>query len=112
MHLSLDVPAKTEEQNLVSEINSTTTISSGSPTALNQPSNSMATVKQSTFISCGKNFISNFKCGNASFLEGANSLENYRSTVVQSVNFFTSVYELCSNDNSSVLKQLMYPVYK
>lgn len=47
IHLSPDVPAKSEEQNLVSEINSTTTISSVNPTASNQPSNIMATMKQS-----------------------------------------------------------------
>ncbi|KFP67239.1 Fanconi anemia group J protein, partial [Cariama cristata] len=38
IHLSPDVPAKSEEQNLVSEINFTATISSINPTASNQPS--------------------------------------------------------------------------
>ncbi|KFW61251.1 Fanconi anemia group J protein [Pygoscelis adeliae] len=38
IHLSPDVPAKSEEQNLVSEINFTTTISSVNLTASNQPS--------------------------------------------------------------------------
>ncbi|XP_062473135.1 Fanconi anemia group J protein isoform X1 [Pezoporus occidentalis] len=47
LHLSPSVPAKSEEQNLVSEINFATTISSLSPTAWDQPSNSVATLKQS-----------------------------------------------------------------
>lgn len=56
VHLSPDVPAKTEEQTLVSEI------SSVSPTAPNLPSKSMATMKQSMFISCRKTSLaSNFK---------------------------------------------------
>ncbi|KGL91372.1 Fanconi anemia group J protein [Charadrius vociferus] len=38
IHLSPDVPAKSEEQNLVSEINFAATISSVNPTASNQPS--------------------------------------------------------------------------
>ncbi|XP_053941138.1 Fanconi anemia group J protein isoform X2 [Cuculus canorus] len=46
IYLSPDVPAKSEEQKLVSEINFPTTIGSGNPTASNQPSNSMATAKQ------------------------------------------------------------------
>uniref|UniRef100_A0A8C0FT63 DNA 5'-3' helicase n=1 Tax=Bubo bubo TaxID=30461 RepID=A0A8C0FT63_BUBBB len=46
-HLTPDVPAKIEEQSLVSEINFNTTINSVNPTASNQPSNIMATVKQS-----------------------------------------------------------------
>uniref|UniRef100_A0A663MCL5 DNA 5'-3' helicase n=1 Tax=Athene cunicularia TaxID=194338 RepID=A0A663MCL5_ATHCN len=46
-HLSPDVPAKSEEQSLGSEINFTTTVSSVNPTASNQPSNITATVKQS-----------------------------------------------------------------
>ncbi|KAM6337896.1 Fanconi anemia group J protein isoform 2-T2 [Alca torda] len=45
IHLSPDVPAKSEEQKLVSEINFTTTISSVNSTASNQPSNIMATMK-------------------------------------------------------------------
>ncbi|XP_037227472.1 Fanconi anemia group J protein isoform X4 [Falco rusticolus] len=47
IHLSPDVPAKSEEQNLVSEINFTTTISSVNPAASNQPSNVRATMKRS-----------------------------------------------------------------
>ncbi|XP_064324406.1 Fanconi anemia group J protein [Phalacrocorax carbo] len=47
IHLSPDVPAKSEEQNLVSENNFNTTISSANPTAPNQPSNIRATTKQS-----------------------------------------------------------------
>lgn len=47
IHLSPGVPVKSEEQNLVSEINFTTTISSLSPTASDQPSNIKATMKQS-----------------------------------------------------------------
>ncbi|XP_054064982.1 Fanconi anemia group J protein isoform X1 [Rissa tridactyla] len=47
IHLPPDVPAKSEEQKLVSEINFTTTISSVNSTASNQPSNIMATMKPS-----------------------------------------------------------------
>uniref|UniRef100_A0A8B9FBX3 DNA 5'-3' helicase n=1 Tax=Amazona collaria TaxID=241587 RepID=A0A8B9FBX3_9PSIT len=67
IHLSPGDPAKSEEQNLVSAINLTTTISSLSPTALDQPSNIMATLKQSMFISCGKDLVNNLKCEVASF---------------------------------------------
>ncbi|KFZ64989.1 Fanconi anemia group J protein, partial [Antrostomus carolinensis] len=46
LHLSPDVAAKSEEQNLVSEINFTTTISlTGNPTASNQPSGQKVDVK-------------------------------------------------------------------
>lgn len=62
IHLSPEVPAKSEEQNLVSEINFPTTISSVSATVSNQPSNIVTTSKQSMFISRGKNFIKNLKC--------------------------------------------------
>lgn len=72
IHLSPDVPAKSEEQNLVSEINFTTTVSSHNRTASNQPSNIVATMKGSMFISCGKNFINNIKCEVASFLGETN----------------------------------------
>ncbi|KAM6242291.1 Fanconi anemia group J protein isoform 2-T4 [Porphyrio hochstetteri] len=47
IHLSPDAPVKSEEQNLVSETNFTTTISSVNPMAPNQTSNIMATMKQS-----------------------------------------------------------------
>ncbi|KAM6110729.1 Fanconi anemia group J protein [Pterocles gutturalis] len=47
IHLSADVPAKSEEQNLVSETNFVTTISSVNPAASNQTSNIVATMKQS-----------------------------------------------------------------
>uniref|UniRef100_A0A8B9RQT2 DNA 5'-3' helicase n=1 Tax=Accipiter nisus TaxID=211598 RepID=A0A8B9RQT2_9AVES len=46
IHLSPDVPAKSEEKSLVPEVNFTTTISSVNPTASNQPSNIMTTMKQ------------------------------------------------------------------
>lgn len=65
--LSPDVPAKSQEQNLASEVHFTAAISSVHPTASDQPSHSMATVKQSMFISIG-----NFKCGVASFVEETN----------------------------------------
>uniref|UniRef100_A0A8B9RQT4 DNA 5'-3' helicase n=1 Tax=Accipiter nisus TaxID=211598 RepID=A0A8B9RQT4_9AVES len=51
IHLSPDVPAKSEEKSLVPEVNFTTTISSVNPTASNQPSNIMTTMKQRMFIS-------------------------------------------------------------
>uniref|UniRef100_A0A663MBJ8 DNA 5'-3' helicase n=1 Tax=Athene cunicularia TaxID=194338 RepID=A0A663MBJ8_ATHCN len=44
-HLSPDVPAKSEEQSLGSEINFTTTVSSVNPTASNQPSGQKADVE-------------------------------------------------------------------
>ncbi|KFU86246.1 Fanconi anemia group J protein, partial [Chaetura pelagica] len=45
IHLSPDVPAKSEEQNLVSEVHFTRTISSDKPTASNQPSGRKVDVK-------------------------------------------------------------------
>lgn len=72
IHLSPDVPAKSEEKSLVPEVNFTTTISSVNPTASNQPSNIMTTMKQRMFISCGKNFINILKCEVASFFEETN----------------------------------------
>ncbi|KFV17727.1 Fanconi anemia group J protein, partial [Tauraco erythrolophus] len=45
IHLSPGVPAKSEEQNLVSEINFATTFSSVNPTASNQPSGQKVDVK-------------------------------------------------------------------
>ncbi|NXV74669.1 FANCJ protein, partial [Atlantisia rogersi] len=45
IHLSPDAPVKSEEQNLVSETNFTTTISSVNPTASNQPSGPKADVE-------------------------------------------------------------------
>ncbi|KAM6049595.1 Fanconi anemia group J protein [Chlamydotis macqueenii] len=47
IHLTPDVPAKSEEQNLVSEKNFTATVNSVNPTVSNQPSSIMATMKQS-----------------------------------------------------------------
>ncbi|XP_071621132.1 Fanconi anemia group J protein isoform X1 [Heliangelus exortis] len=47
IHLSPDVPAKSEEQRLVSEVPIPETVSSVNPTASNQPSNIRATVEQS-----------------------------------------------------------------
>uniref|UniRef100_A0A8C0B1Q3 DNA 5'-3' helicase n=1 Tax=Buteo japonicus TaxID=224669 RepID=A0A8C0B1Q3_9AVES len=61
IHLSPDVPAKSEEKSLVPEVNFTTTISSVNPTASNQPSNIMTTMKQSMFISCGKTSLTKQK---------------------------------------------------
>ncbi|XP_025927172.1 Fanconi anemia group J protein isoform X1 [Apteryx rowi] len=47
IHLSPDVPAESEEQNLVPEINIFTTVTSVNPATSSQPSTIMATMKQS-----------------------------------------------------------------
>lgn len=74
IHLSPDVPVKTEEQSLVPGTHLTTTIDSINPEPSNQPSNITAIMQQSMFISCGgeKGFINNFKCSLVSLLEETN----------------------------------------
>lgn len=74
IHLSPDVPVKSEEQSFVPETHLTTTINSINPGPSNQPGNITAIMQESMFISCGgkKGFINNFKCSVTSLLEETN----------------------------------------